>query len=77
MFTTKHHEGYTMWPSNTSWNWNAMDVGPGRDLVGELSDAIRNRTQLHFGLYHSLFEWFHPLYLADKSNHFKTQYFVK
>ncbi len=23
-----------MWPSKYSWNWNAMDVGPRRDLVG-------------------------------------------
>ncbi|CAG2194555.1 FUCA [Mytilus edulis] len=22
----KHHEGFTMWPSNYSWNWNAMDA---------------------------------------------------
>lgn len=31
---SKHHEGYTLWPSNYSWNWNAMDVGPKRDIVG-------------------------------------------
>ena len=24
-----------MWPSKVSWNWNAMDVGPQRDLVGK------------------------------------------
>ena len=24
-----------MWPSKYSWNWNAMDVGPKRDLVGK------------------------------------------
>ncbi len=28
-----------------------------------------------FGLYHSMYEWFHPLYLEDKQNDFKTQYF--
>ncbi|XP_014402394.1 PREDICTED: tissue alpha-L-fucosidase isoform X3 [Myotis brandtii] len=31
---------------------------------------------IRYGLYHSLFEWFHPLYLLDKKNGFKTQYFV-
>ena len=35
VLTTIHHEGYTMWPSDVSWNWNAVDVGPGRDLVGK------------------------------------------
>lgn len=54
-----------------------MDVGPHRDIVGELADAIRNKTDIRFGLYHSLFEWFNPLYLADKKNKFTTQDFVK
>lgn len=35
VLTSKHHEGYTLWPSNVSWNWNAMDVGPKRDLLGK------------------------------------------
>lgn len=77
VLTSKHHEGYTNWPSKVSWNWNSMDVGPHRDLVGELANAIKKRTSLHFGLYHSLFEWFHPLYLQDKKKKFTTQEFVK
>ncbi|XP_064595047.1 alpha-L-fucosidase-like [Liolophura sinensis] len=76
VLTSKHHEGFTNWPSPVSWNWNSMDVGPRRDLVGELAAAIRNKTDIHFGLYHSLFEWFHPLYLQDKANKFSTQEFV-
>ncbi|CAF3810942.1 unnamed protein product [Rotaria sordida] len=75
VFTSKHHEGFTMWPSKYSFNWNAMDVGPKRDLLGDLANAIRNRTNLVFGLYHSMFEWFHPLFLEDKQNGFKTQLF--
>lgn len=43
---------------------------------GELATAIKNKTTLKFGLYHSLFEWFNPLYLADKANDFKTNEFV-
>ena len=42
---------------------------------GDLANAIRNRTDIVFGLYHSMFEWFHPLYLEDKRNSFKTQFF--
>jgi len=34
VITSKHHEGYTLWPSKYSFNWNAMDVGPKRDLLG-------------------------------------------
>ena len=62
VLTSKHHEGFTNWPSSNSWNWNSMDVGPHRDLVGELRDSIRNKTNIKFGLYHSLFEWFNPLF---------------
>ncbi|XP_050414721.1 alpha-L-fucosidase [Patella vulgata] len=76
VLTSKHHEGFTNWPSKHSFNWNSMEVGPKRDLVGELADAIRQNTNIHFGLYHSLFEWFHPLYLKDKAAKFKTQDFV-
>ncbi|XP_046650335.1 alpha-L-fucosidase-like [Daphnia pulicaria] len=77
VLTSKHHEGYTLWPSKYSWNWNAMDVGPKRDLVGDLAEAIRNSTDLKFGLYHSLFEWFHPLYQQDEKNNFTTRDFVE
>ena len=29
-------------------------------------DAFRKENKVKFGLYHSLFEWFHPLYLEVK-----------
>ena len=76
VLTSKHHDGYTLWPSPTSFNWNSMDVGPRRDLVGELARATR-AAGLHFGLYHSMFEWFNPLYLQDKRHGFLTQDFVE
>ncbi|GFT63873.1 alpha-L-fucosidase [Nephila pilipes] len=76
VLTSKHHEGFTLWPSKVSWNWNAKDIGAKRDLLGDLANAIRNKTDIHFGVYHSMFEWFHPLYILDKKNGYKTQYFV-
>ena len=36
VFVSKHHEGYTNWPSKNSYTWNSMDLGPNRDLVGML-----------------------------------------
>jgi alpha-L-fucosidase len=70
VLTSKHHDGYCLWPSqtaNSTWGfpWNAKDVGPHRDLVGELFTAIR-KTNVHPGLYYSLYEWFNPLYKKDK-----------
>jgi len=43
VLTTKHHEGFTNWESPVSWNWNSLDTGPHRDLVGELGEALRER----------------------------------
>ncbi len=45
-------------------------------LSGDLANSVRNKTDLHFGLYHSLKEWFNPLYLNDIKNGYKTQDFV-
>lgn len=64
VLTSKHHEGFCMWPSAQSWNWNSVDIGPHRDLCGELIEAIRARG-IRAGFYYSLYEWFHPLYLSD------------
>lgn len=64
VLTSKHHEGFTLWPSKHSWNWNAVDVGPHRDLAGDLSTAVKEKG-LHMGFYFSLYEWFNPLYRED------------
>lgn len=76
VLTSKHHDGYALWDSKYSFSWNSMDVGPHRDLVGELASAIRKNTSLVFGLYHSLFEWFHPLYKSDVASNFTENVFV-
>uniref|UniRef100_A0A3B3HNQ4 Alpha-L-fucosidase n=1 Tax=Oryzias latipes TaxID=8090 RepID=A0A3B3HNQ4_ORYLA len=46
---------------------------------GEWADIFKasGAKSLHYGLYNSLYEWFHPLYLNDKKNGFRTQDFVK
>jgi len=62
--TSKHHEGFTLWPSKQSWNWNVVDLKPHRDLLQELRKAVV-AAGMHFGLYYSLYEWYHPLYLKN------------
>ena len=76
VITTKHHEGFTLWPSNVSFSWNAKDVGPNRDLIGDFAAAIKKTNSVKFGVYHSLFEWFNPLHTYDQRNNFTTDRFV-
>ena len=61
---SKHHDGFCMYKSDYAWNWNSADVGPHRDFCAELKEACEG-TQVKFGVYHSVYEWFHPLYLKD------------
>lgn len=71
VLTSKHHDGYALWPSaeaNKTWGfpWNAKDVGPQRDLLGELFAEVK-KTDVRAGMYYSLYEWFNPLWLKDKN----------
>ena len=59
VLVSKHHDGFCLWPSRYSWNWNSVDIGPHRDIVGELLDAAE-RNGLKRGVYYSLLEWYHP-----------------
>jgi alpha-L-fucosidase len=64
VLTSKHHEGFTLWPSAQSWNWNSSDIGPHRDLCGDLTAAVKNKG-LYMGFYYSLYEWYNPTYRID------------
>jgi alpha-L-fucosidase len=80
--TSKHHEGFALWPSqeaSKTWGrpWNAVEIGPKRDLLGALTTAVRAKG-LKMGIYYSLYEWYNPLYLSDKpryvSEHMTPQF---
>jgi len=77
VLTSKHHDGFANWPSSRNFGWNSKDNGPKRDVVGELAEAFRTLGQVKFGLYHSLFEWFNPMWLQDKANNFTSVNFVE
>lgn len=71
--TSKHHEGFCLWPSaeaTKTWGhpWNAVETGPKRDLMQDLSVAVRKRG-IKFGFYYSLYEWYNPLWLADRKRY--------
>src|SRR6516165_1532704 len=71
--TSKHHEGFTLWrnqQANQTWGrpWNAVDIGPKRDIALDLMEAGRAKG-LHMGIYYSLYEWYNPLWLTDKKRY--------
>jgi alpha-L-fucosidase len=77
--TSKHHEGFALWPSkeaSATWGrpWNAIEIGPKRDVLGDLSDAVR-RKGLRMGVYYSLYEWYNPLWLYDKPRYVREHMF--
>ena len=70
VLTSKHHEGYCLWNSaeaDRDWQrpWNAVTGTPNRDLLGDLTNAVRAEG-LKMGYYYSLYEWFNPLWQTDK-----------
>lgn len=73
VLTSKHHEGFALWPSahaSRTWNrpWNAVEIGPKRDLLGDLTSAVRAKG-LKMGYYFSLYEWYNPLWLSDRERY--------
>ena len=61
---SKHHDGYCLFKSDLAWNWNTVDTGPHRDFCQELKDAFKD-SGVKFGVYHSVYEWWNPIYLRD------------
>ncbi|GAA5189758.1 hypothetical protein GCM10023322_43180 [Rugosimonospora acidiphila] len=52
VLTTKHHDGICLWDAPGTGDRNTVHRGPRRDLVGELSEAVR-AAGLRFGAYYS------------------------
>lgn len=53
----EHHDGFAMW--DTKWSeWNAANMGPKRDVVGELEEAIKKRGMKYVTAFHHAANWF-------------------
>lgn len=56
VITTKHHDGFLLWPSKFS-NPEKENYTANRDLIGELTESVKLKG-LKMGLYYSsLFDW--------------------
>ena len=48
---TEHADGFAMWDSELT-PWNAADMGPKRDIVGEMAKAIRSQDMKFIATFH-------------------------
>jgi len=63
VITTKHHEGFCIWPTKqTDYNVSATPFG--RDVLQEICQAFRNRG-IQTGFYYSLWDLHEPTYHDD------------
>lgn len=59
VITTKHHDGFCLWPSQLT-EYDIEDATPyTRDIIGELAAACKKHG-LKFGTYYSIIDWHHP-----------------
>ena len=60
VITTKHHDGFCLWPSEQT-DYDIGETPFGRDVLKELSAACRAHG-LEFGTYYSVCDWHHPAF---------------
>ena len=67
----EHHDGFPLWDSKLT-DWNAANMGPERDLIAELGEAVRAKDMKYGPSYHGLLNYYspehsgpHPDYLND------------
>ena len=63
-FVSKHHDGYCLYETEYAPGLNSVECAPKRDFLMELKNALEG-TGVRFGVYHSVYEWWHPYYLED------------
>ena len=52
-----HHDGFAMWDSEHH-EYNSGDMGPMRDIVGEMLEAVRKQDMKTFASFHYYTNWF-------------------
>jgi alpha-L-fucosidase len=65
IFTTKHHDGFCMWPSKYT-AYTVANTPYGKDIVKEIVDAY-TAEGIDVYLYFSIIDWNHPGYQAGKA----------
>jgi len=74
-----YHDGFAMYPTKYAVSkfgdkWNAFEQGPKRDVFGEITKA-GNAKGLKMGMYYSIYEWWHPLYMKGDIEKYSREHF--
>lgn len=74
IFTTKHHDGFCMWPSKYT-DYTIANTPYKKDIMKEIIDAY-NAEGIDVVLYFSIIDWHHPDYqgATPKTDEDKTRY---
>ena len=67
-FTTRHHDGFSLYDTRGLSDYDVMHTPNGRDLVKEFVDACHENDILPF-LYHTTLDWHHPDFNRDFSRY--------
>ncbi|WP_256256387.1 alpha-L-fucosidase [Streptomyces sp. MUSC 14] len=66
--TTRHHDGFALWPLNHPNSWNSGQAPLHRDFVKDYVAAVR-AAGLKVGLYYSPIDWRYPGYYDVRGTH--------
>lgn len=66
VITSKHHEGFSMYPSKEG-TWDIGDTKFKRDPLKELSDECKKQG-IKFCTYHSIMDWHHPDFIPKEKH---------
>ncbi len=64
VITSKHHDGFGLWPSKLS-EWNIANTPYKKDLLKQLAQACKE-AGIKLCFYHSIMDWTHPDYLPRR-----------
>ncbi len=80
VITSKHHDGFCLWPSEYT-DYHIGNTPFKRDVLEELSEACKE-NDIRFCTYHSICDWYHPDYplgspggSAEKQTHNMARYY--
>ncbi len=73
VFTTKHHDGFSMWPTALRPEYSIAETPFSRDICREIADAAHAHG-VKLGWYYSTRDWTHPDYLVGDNRAYDAFY---